>query len=113
MAYWDKFQSKGIPFMENRDKGDMHDILDKIVHIVDFGFIRKEEEEGDYAVICLKEDNEKFFFCNAVITDMLHQVEKDGMKEELASQPIKFLLRTSKKGREYFAFEFTEDGIPF
>lgn len=112
MGYFDRFNNRGIPFMENSDKGDMHDITGEIVHITDFGFI-KNDEGGDYGVIQLAEKPDTFYFCNAVITEMLHQVENDGMKEELANQCIKFDLATSKKGREYFRFEFTQDNIPF
>ncbi|MBO6231528.1 MAG: hypothetical protein J6O50_13290 [Ruminiclostridium sp.] len=110
MSYFDKFNNKGIPFMENRDKGDMHDLIGKTVHIEDFGFIRNDE--GDYGVIIVAEDKDNFYFCNAVITDMLHQVDNDGMRDELVKQNIVFSMATSKKGREYFKFEFTGD-IPF
>ena len=73
MGYFDKFNSKGIPFMDNADKGDMHDIVGETVHIEDFGFIRSDEG-GDYGVISLREKPDTFYFCNQVITDMLHQV---------------------------------------
>lgn len=112
MGYFDRFNSKGIPFMDNRDKGDLRDILGKTVHIEDFGFI-KSEEGGDYGVIAIQEDKEKFFFVNSVITDMLHQVDSDGMRDELPKQCIVFSMAESKKGREYFKFEFTENNIPF
>ena len=111
MAYWDKFDNKGIPFMDNADKGDMHDILGEPVHIEEFGFIKNDE--GDYGVIRLREHEGMFYFCNSVITDMLHQVDNDGMRDELPKQVIKFTLQTSKKGRDYFAFEFAKDNIPF
>ena len=111
MGYFDRFNNKGIPFMDNADKGDMHDILGEPVHISDFGFIKGDE--GDYAVIQIAEKPDTFYFCNAVITDMLKQVELDDMKDELAKQVIKFELATSKKGREYFRFEFANDNIPF
>ena len=110
MGYFDRFNSKGIPFMDNRDKGDLRDILGETVHIEDFGFIRNDE--GDYGVIAVKEKPEVFYFCNQVITDMLHQVENDDMKDELVKQGIEFSLAESKKGREYFRFEFKGD-IPF
>lgn len=110
MGYFDKFNNKGIPFMENRDKGDMHDLIGKTVHIEDFGFIRNDD--GDYGVIVVAEDKDNFYFCNAVITDMLHQVDNDGMRDELVKQNIVFSMAMSKKGREYFKFEFTGD-IPF
>ena len=112
MGYFDRFNNKGIPFMDNADKGDLRDVLGEVVHISDFGFI-KNDEGGDYGVIALEERPGEFFFCNQVITDMLHQVELDDMKDELAKQAIKFELAESKKGREYFRFEFTKDNIPF
>ena len=111
MGYFDRFNNKGIPFMDKADKGDLHDILGEKVHITDFGFIKNDE--GDYGVIQLQEKPSEFFFANQVITDMLHQVEADDMKEELAKQVIVFSKATSKKGREYIKFEFTKDNIPF
>lgn len=111
MGYFDKFSSKGIPFMEGRDKADMREIVGKTVYIDDFGFIKNDD--GDYGVIALKEYSDKFFFCNQVITDMLHEVQRDGMKTELSNQPIVFSVATSKKGREYFKFDFVTDEIPF
>lgn len=111
MSYWDRFSSKGISFMDNADKGNLHDVLGEKVHIVDFGFIKNEE--GDYGVIQLAEHEGMFYFANQVITDMLHQVENDGMKEDLAKQVIVFSETTSKKGRDYIRFEFTDNNIPF
>lgn len=114
MGYFDKFNSgKGIPFMDGAEKGEMKDILGENVHIDDFGFIRNDE--GDFAVIQLREYPNMFFFCNQVITDMLHEVDKDGMRGELPSQIIRFSSKTSKKGRDYFAFEFAggQDELPF
>ena len=113
MGYFDKFQSKGIPFMEGRDKADMKDIVGEFVHIEDFGFIRNDD--GDYGVIALKEHPGVFYFCNQVITDMLHTVQEDGMRGELPNQGIVFTLAKSKKGREYFKFDFCDsaDDIPF
>ena len=111
MGYFDRFNNKGIPFMDNADKGDLHDVLGEIVHIADFGFIKNDE--GDYGVIQLEEKPGMFYFANQVITDMLHQVELDDMKEDLAKQCIVFEQATSKKGREYIRFQFTKDNIPF
>ena len=111
MGYFDRFNNKGIPFMENRDKADMRDIIGKPVHIEDFGFIKNDD--GDYGVIIIKEDADNFYFCNQVISEMLHQVQDDDMKDELPKQVIKFDLVKSKNGREYFKFEFAENNIPF
>lgn len=102
--YFEKFNNGGIAFMEGRDKGNLQDMLDKPLHIVDYGFIKNDE--GEYAVMQFAEDGSKFYFGNSIITEMLHTVEDDGMKEALAEQPIKFFSRESKKGRTYTGFKF-------
>ena len=111
MGYFDRFNNKGIPFMDNRDKGSLKDVCGDVVHIDDFGFIAGDD--GDYAVLALLEHPTEFYFANAVITDMLKQVEADNMKAELPKQPIKFEMTVSKKDREYMRFEFLTDDIPF
>lgn len=105
MGYFDKFSNAGIPFMEGREKGNLSDMLDKPLHIVDFGFINGED--GRYAVMLFAEDDENFYFGNSIITAMLETVDDDGMRDELAEQVITFEHRTSKNGkRQYTAFKF-------
>lgn len=104
MGYFDKFNNGGIPFMEGRDKGNIFDILGETLHIVDFGFINGDN--GEYAVFLTREHDDVFYFGNAVITDMLKEIQRDGMESELSEQEITFENRTSKKGREYIAFRF-------
>ena len=38
-AYFNQFSSKGIPFMDDRDKGDIKTLVGAVLHIDDFGFI--------------------------------------------------------------------------
>ena len=105
MGYFDKFVRKGIPFMEGREKGNLRDMVDKPLHIVDYGFI--EGKDGKFAVIAFKEDADRFYFGNSIVTEMLEEVYADGMREELAQQAIQFDLRVSKeRGQEYMAFDF-------
>lgn len=105
MGYFDKFNNAGIPFMEGREKGNLSDMLDKPLHIVEFGFINGED--GEYAVMAFAEDAERFYFGNSIITEMLHTVKDDGMCEELAEQAITFVKRTSRSGkRTYTAYVF-------
>lgn len=111
MGYFEQFNAgQGIPFMEGRDKANLADITGQPVHIIDHGFIKGED--GDFAVIALAEYPAVFFFGNAYITDVLKQVDEDGMQGALAEQSIVFSKKTSKRGREYMSFEFTGD-IPF
>lgn len=104
MGYFDKFNNGGIPFMEGREKGATSDILGETLHIVDFGFINGDN--GEYSVFMVAEHENTFYFGNQVITDMLREIQKDGMEAELAKQDIVFEERTSKKGRPYIAFRF-------
>ena len=107
MGYFDKFNSKGIPFMEGAEKKDLKDIFGQVVHIVDYGYINGRD--GKFACIKLAEYDNAFFFGNSIITDMLLEVDKDGMKSELADQGIIFSQKTSKEtNRDYTAFEFVE-----
>ena len=105
MGYFDKFVRKGIPFLEGREKGNLRDLVNKPLHIVDYGFI--EGKDGKFAVIAFKEDADRFYFGNSIVTEMLEEVDVDGMREELAQQAIQFDLRVSKeRGQEYMAFDF-------
>ena len=107
LGYFDKFNRKGIPFMEGAERKLIKDILDTPVHIVDYGYI--DGKDGKFACMKLAEYDGAFFFGNVIITDMLMEIDKDGMKEELANQAIVFSERISKESnREYIAFEFVE-----
>ena len=107
MSYFTKFNRKGIPFMEGGKKKDLKEVFGQQVHITDFGFI--DGKDGKFAVIQLQETPSAFYFCNAIITEMLLEVEKDDKKPELPAAPIVFSSKTSKEtGRDYTAFEFVE-----
>lgn len=104
MGYFDKFNREGIPFMENRTKASKQEILGRMLHIEDFGFI--EGKNGQFAVIAFREMPDKFYFGNSIVTDMLREVQKDGMEDELKKQVIVFDEKTSKEGNVYTAFRF-------
>ena len=105
MGYFDKFVRKGIPFMEGREKGNLRDLVDRPLHIVDFGFI--DGKDGKFAVMQFAEDEANFYFGNSIVTEMLETVEEDDMRDELAQQAIVFSLRVSKeRNQEYMAFDF-------
>lgn len=99
--------NKGIPFMEGADKADINDILGLALHIADYGYITGDDG-NEFAVICFAEYPGKFYFGNSIITDALKQVDKDGMKAQISLASVTFSKRTSKKGREYTAFEFVD-----
>ena len=107
MGYFDKFANKGIPFMEGKDKGSLRDMIDRPLHIEDFGFINGQD--GKFAVILFAEDSDNFYFGNSIITEMLEQVDADGMRDALADETIVFSMRMSKERKqEYMTFDFVD-----
>lgn len=104
--YFAKFVNKGIPFMDGRTKGNISSLIGEVLHIEDFGFIA--QEGSTYPVIAFKEHPTDFYFGGAVLNDILSQVDRDGMREDLKAQPIVLKMSTSKRGRTYMNVEFCE-----
>nr|DAG34265.1 MAG TPA: hypothetical protein [Bacteriophage sp.] len=105
--YFAKFTNKGIPFMDGRTKGNISSLVGEVLHIADFGFIN--QEDSTYPVIAFVEHPTEFYFGGAVLSDILIQVDRDGMREELKLQPITLKMVQSKRGRTYMSVEFIED----
>ena len=114
MGYFANLNSgKGVPFMDDRDKGEKADIIGKELHFDEFDFIKTEN--GRCAVATFKELPETFYFMNEVVTNMLDQVRKDGQEDKIQYATVVFSMKENQKGnREYFNYEFiSEDEIPF
>lgn len=109
-SYFKKFNSAGIPFMEARTLGDIRSLVDAgTFHILgDFGFIRSKKDNGDYAVFCVKENTKEFFFGGKVVTEVLHSVDSDNMRDELEQQLCTFEEFDSKFGNKGVAVRFAE-----
>lgn len=104
--YFTRFANKGIPFMDGRTKGNISSLVGEVLHIVDFGFIN--QEGSTYPVIAFAEHPAEFYFGGAVLNDILIQVDRDDMREELKSQPIVLKMTMSKRGRTYMGVDFIE-----
>lgn len=105
--YFSKFANKGIPFMDGRSKGNIASLVGEVLHVEDFGFIT--QEDSTYPVIAFEEHPNDFYFGGAVLNDILAQVDRDGMRDELREQPLTLKMVKSKKGRTYMGVEFVED----
>lgn len=105
--YFNKFERKGIPFMDGRTKGDIASLVGEVLHIEDFGFITKEDSA--YPVIAFREHPAEFYFGGKVLSEILAQVDNDGMRDELRNQPVTLKMMRSKRGRAYMSVEFVED----
>ena len=105
-----KNNNEGIPFMKDRTRGELTEILDKKVNIKDFDFI--SGKNGDYAVFIIDEVADSFYFGGSVITDALKDIS-DEEKEEVKANglPVLFYEAKSKNNRKYYGAKFYPDEI--
>lgn len=104
-AYFNQFSSRGIPFMDDRKKGDINVLVGEVLHIDDFGFINGRD--GEYAVVSFKEHPDSFYFAGLALTDICRKIDADGMREELSAQPVVLSMKKSKNNRNYMSVDFT------
>lgn len=98
-----------LEIMEGKEKADVQDLLDKVIHIDNFDFLTGDD--GEYAVFTVKETEGLFYFASSVLTQELKDIENDGMKEDALSETIavKLYERKSKNGkRTYIAVEYVD-----
>jgi len=100
---------QGIRFMTGRDKGDVKNLLGKIVNVMDFDFITGTD--GKYLVFIVKEDEDNFYFGASVMTEKFLEFTSFD-KEEIRTAGIQIRLteQKNKKGnRTYQNIEFYPD----
>lgn len=102
--YFKSLKNEGIPFMETRTKGDVRDLIDTVVHIIDFGFIRGDN--GEYVVFITKENDKEFYCGGKAVTELLKQIKTDNMGEALKDQAVTVTELTSKNKRKYITLMF-------
>lgn len=108
-SYFKKFNNAGIPFMENRTLGDVKTLVNAgVFHVLaDYGFIKSKQTPGtDYAAFCVAEREGEFFFGGSAVTEVLHNIDNDNMRDELELQPCTFAEFDSKFGNKGVAIRF-------
>lgn len=108
-SYFKRFNSAGIPFMAERERADIKELVGAgRFHITsDFGFIKSKDDDGsDYAVFCVAELPNVFYFGGAAVTRTLHTIDADNMRDELELQPCTFVEFESKRGNIGVAVRF-------
>lgn len=105
--YFKQFGRKeGVPFMESRDGASLKELRNQTVQIEEFDFIKTEN--GKCAVFTVRGVDDRFYFANQALNNMLEDVLKDNMSDELTQMCIHFLTKISKNNREYTTFEFVD-----
>lgn len=107
--------NEGIPFMKDRTKGEMKEILDKDVTIKDFDFITGND--GEYVVFIVDEIKDSFFFGGQVLTQNLKEITEEEKQEvKTSGLPVKFYEAKSKNKRNYIGCIFypaeVKDDLP-
>lgn len=112
----EKNSREGIPFMKDRTKGELNEILNQNVTIRDFDFI--EGKEGEYVVFIIDEVKDSFFFGGSILTSNLADLTPEEKEEvKSAGLPVMFYEKKSKNNRRYIGATFypeeTQDDLPF
>lgn len=94
-AYFKNLTSQGVPFMDGRDRGDINDLVNEDLHVEDYGYIRGKK--GEYAVIAFREYPKNFYFGGMVLTDILHRIDRDNMKEQLLGETMRLSMKDAKE----------------
>lgn len=107
---------EGIPFMKDRTKGDIREILNQNVTIKDFDFITGND--GEYVVFIVDEVKDSFFFGGSVLTSNLASLTEEEKKEvKEQGLPVNLYEAKSKNNRKYIGATFypeeTQDDLPF
>lgn len=93
-----------IDFMVGRDKAEHNLPLNKLVTIENYDYL--PGDNGEFAVVIFKEDNQHFYFMGSVVTDKLKKIDDallPSEKDEILEDGIEcvFLQKTSKSKRTY------------
>lgn len=96
-----------LPFMDGREKGDAKELVGQVSTIIDYGFL-KGDDNREYVVFIVAERSNSFYFGGTVLTDQLTQLEADGYHEEIVSEGLPMLMteKKSKNNRGYINVEF-------
>lgn len=100
--------SQLLPFMEGREKGETTELIGQVITITDYGFLKKDGEEGEYVAFITAERSNKFYFGGMVLTEQMAQLEAEGYRGAVQSEGLPLLMTTkkSKNGRSYTNIEF-------
>lgn len=96
-----------LPFMDGREKGDAKELVGQVSTIVDYGFL-KGDDDKEYVVFIVEERSKTFYFGGTVLTDQLQQLEAEGYHDEIVDNGLPMLMteKKSKNNRSYVNVEF-------
>jgi hypothetical protein len=96
-----------LPFMDGREKGDAKELVGQVSTIVDYGFL-KGDDNRDYVVFIVAERSKVFYFGGTVLTDQLQQLEADGYHDDIVAEGLPMLMeeKKSKNNRGYINVTF-------
>lgn len=108
-SYFTKFDGNTnteLDFMQTCTKANIRDIVNQVVHIDHYGIVNGRR--GDYTILHVREYPQFFYFGGEIITNVLKEVDKDGMHEALKQEDIIFTVKQSSNGNDYIAIQFGE-----
>jgi hypothetical protein len=87
-----------LPFMENKEKGDMERLQGGTFTINEYGFLKdtSKGKEKEYVCFTVKEDPQNFYFGGQVLTENLKQLEDEGYHETIVKEGLPTLFEKKK-----------------
>ena len=99
-----------LPFMDGRNKGDSGDLVGMVSTIRDYGFLNGDDNH-EYVVFIVDEDQKSFFFGGSVLTDQMRKLDDEDYGDEIRRDGLPMLLseKKSRNNRKYINVEFYPD----
>lgn len=100
MSKFNRYNS-GVPFMQGREKHSIKELYGMQVSIDEHGYLNGKN--GEFVVFTIQGDDTAFFFGNSVITELMKDIDGDGL--DIREAKITFEPKVSKNwGTEYTSY---------
>lgn len=92
-----------LPFMDNRDKGSIDELMGQVCTLIDYGFLPNEDGEH-YVAFITRERPNKFYFGGAVLTARMIELDGEGYRDAIVAEGLPFVMTqaTSKKTKRSY-----------
>ena len=101
-----------IEIMQNREKADQKEILEKEVTLMDYDWL-KDDKGMHFPVYIIKEDEAHYYFGGKALSDFFAMVDENNCKENLRNEGVPVYMCTIKKkdGQSFTKVDFSP--LPF
>ena len=87
-----------LPFMDDRDKGSIEELIGQVCTLTDYGFLPDDDGEL-YVAFITRERSKRFYFGGTVMTARMMELDQEGYGSDIRADGLPFLMtkEVSKK----------------